>query len=56
MLSLCNILCIQYQLKYIAMCLKLFKKQPVIMCLYGYSHFGTSPVHLINEMLQSRPK
>ena len=24
-------------------------KQPVIMCLYSNNHFGTNPVHLINN-------
>ena len=63
---ICVIYCvIQYQLKYIAMCLKLFEKQPVIMCIHSYNHFGPNPVHLIKmkccgavpcEMLQSRLK
>ena len=50
MLNLCNILCYSMSVKHIAMCLKLFEKQPAIMCLYSYSHFGANPVHLINEM------
>ena len=62
----CVIYCVvQYQLKYIAICLMLFVKQPVIMCLYSYNHFGTNPMQLIkmkccgavsNEMLRSRLK
>ena len=40
----------------------LFEKQPVIMCLYSYNHFGTNPMQFIkmkccravsNEMLRS---
>ena len=63
---ICVIYCVvQYQLKYIAICLMLFEKQPIIMCLYSYNHFGTNPMQLIkvkccgavsNEMLRSRPK
>ena len=54
MLSLCNIMCYSISVEIYAICHKLFEKQPVIMCLYSYSHLRTNPVHLINEMLQSR--
>ena len=56
---------IQYQSKYIAMCLMLFEKQPIIMCPNSYNHFGTNPMQLIkmklcgavpNKMLRSPPK
>ena len=56
MLSLCNIMCYSISVEIYAICHKLFEKQPVIMCLYSYSHLGTNSVNLINEMLWSRLK
>ena len=47
MLNLCNILCYSISVEIYCYVFKLFEKQPVIMCIYSYNHFGTNPVHLI---------